>query len=93
MNDEDAKHIKETILNHWRWIHELLAGEQAMLKMIVELKPHVSSEVLDVLLKYHDYKTKISQEMLLNLETTNPWLAAELDKQRPPISSDDSDLP
>jgi len=93
MNDDDAKLYRETTLNLWRWIHELNAGEQAMLKIIVELRPHVSSEVFDVLLKYIDYKAKISQEILLKLEKTNPWLAAELDKQRPQISSDDSDLP
>ena len=92
MNDEEAKAYKETILKLWTWIHDLCAGEEAMMKMMLELRPHVSSEVFSVFAKYLDYKQEIFQEMLLKLEKTNPWLAAELDKRRPLISPDDSDL-
>jgi hypothetical protein len=89
MTPEETKVYQETIITLWRQIHGLQAGEEAMAKIMLELEPHVSHEVFTVLLKYFDYKSQASQEILIQFEKTNPWLAAELDKFRPPISPDE----
>jgi hypothetical protein len=88
-NDERLKAHQEVILGLWSLIHQLRAGEQAMAKIILELKPHVSLEVYAVLTKYSDYRDEIYQDQLLQLEKSNVWLATQLDKHRPPISKDE----
>lgn len=62
-----------------------------MTQVFLELKPHVSTEVFSILMKYSDHKRQLSQEMLLMLEKKNPSLAAQLDKLRPSLSPSDED--
>jgi hypothetical protein len=92
MPDQPEDHLKiyqELILSQWTWIHELRSGEDAFLKIILELRPHLSREVFSILIKYADYKDEIYQEKLLHLEKLDPWLASQIDKRRPPFSSDE----
>ena len=87
--DDPLKVYQELILSQWTWIHELRSGEEAFLRIILELRPHLSREVFSILIKYADYKDEIYQEKLLQLEKLDPWLSSQLDKRRPPFSPDE----
>ena len=89
MNDDEAIQFRDVVLSLWTTVSDLKAGEQALMRMMAEMSPYVSPEVVQIFAKYWDYKEKASEEILLALEKQFPNLAAELDKSRPLLPPDD----
>lgn len=86
---KDEKDLLDAVLILLRHVHRLCAAEDAMLKMLEEIRPLAPPEIQAVLKKYESYKRQMSDEVLLELEKTLPWLAAHLDKENPLISPDE----
>jgi len=88
MNDQEYQALLKTLITLSKDICDLRASELAMSQIITEILPLVDPQVAQRLAHYPDYTDAHRQEMLLELEKTNPWLAAHLDADSPTI--DDS---
>lgn len=89
MNDKDESDSREMTLFLLREIHRLRSGELAMLRIFVEIAPVLSPEIRTALNKYARYQAEASEATLLQLEATQPALAALLDANRPLQGPDD----
>ena len=88
MTDEDAQHYRDLTLQVYRQIHQIRAGHEALVRMVVESFPE--PERVAALDRYEKYKAQIEQEVLLKLEASSPNFAAELDRHRPLLPPDDA---
>jgi len=93
MKDNDENNIRDSVVIVLRHLTELHSSEDAILKILEDIYPHVSPEIQNVLEKYQAYKSEFYIERLLELEKIHPWLAAEIDKMRPLISPDEHNEP
>ncbi len=60
-------------------------GHQALLRVLKNSLPFLPPEVRAEFLKYELYKKEVSQAQMLDLESTNPSIAAEPGENRPPF--------
>jgi hypothetical protein len=70
------KQQKKHELEHW-------AEYQALLTVLKNSLPYLPPEVQAEFRKYGRYKQEIWEKYLLDLETTEPGFAAELDEDQP----------
>ena len=93
MSDNKQMSGEELLLFLWRQIYHLQAAEIAMARIMFELAPSLSPEVLKVVHNYQKYKAEEGEKLLLSLEVKFPGLAAELDKERPLLPPNDKGNP
>jgi hypothetical protein len=88
MKDQEYQALIKTLIGLSKDVLDLRASELAMSQIITEILPLIDPQVAQRLAHYPDYADSHRQEILLELEKTNPWLAAHLDADSPTI--DDS---
>ena len=79
VNDQEYQALVKTLITLSKDICELRASELAMSQIITEILPLVDPQVGQRLAHYPHYTEAHRTEILLELEKTNPWLAAHLD--------------
>jgi len=89
MTPEETIQLRKLIITIQKQLGQLRCAEEAMLRVMKEVLPHVSPEVRAALLKYHHHKEDFWSEVLLEHEKNFPRQAAELDADRPLIPPDE----
>jgi len=84
-NDQEYHAFVKTLITLSKDVLELRASELAMSRIITEILPLVDPQVAQRLAHYPDYTDAHREAILLELEKTNPWLAAQLDADSPTI--------
>ena len=83
MDNETLGKLINALITLSKEVNELRASELAMSQIISEILPLLDPAVAHRLAHYPDYAEAHRQEILLELEKTNPWLAAQLDADSP----------
>jgi hypothetical protein len=79
MDEQTFRKLINALITLSKDVTELRASELAMSQIISEILPLVDPQVARRLAHYPDYTEAHRQAVLLELEKTNPWLAAQLD--------------
>jgi len=82
VSEPDVNALRKLVLELSKHVCDLRASELAISQIISEILPLIDSRVADRLAHYADYMDTHREAILLELEKSNPWMAAELDADR-----------
>ena len=85
MTKGEIRELQQVLAMLLHDVGRLRAGELAMMRIIKEITPHLSPEIVAIICRYPEYREKMHEDALLHLEQQFPSLAALIS------SFDDSD--
>ncbi len=82
MDNDAVKNLRAAIMNLWKVILELDAGQAATRHVLlaIEKSPHVPDDVKKIIRDYPSFYDQEREKTLFRFEEMQPGLAAELDE-------------